>query len=333
MMNQTLSAYDRARAYVDSIPGAISGNEGHNQTFSVAMVLVHGFALSEGEALALLREYNQRCQPTWSEKEMVHKIHSAISTPCSKSRGYLLESFPNTGLSRAKATPLKAHLDPVTAAENYLKGFRCLEVDLWEASPIRPPEDWTQDGACLAQALYHPGDIINVMLEFRIDKEGKAHPMGTGISLDRDEMIIRMSQGILSSDAGGWLRMNPTDGRGIGDENVTAFRFALIEWDKMPLELQLSLLAKLPLPIAAIMTSGARSIHAWIKVDAADQEQYQKIVERMIALLARLGLDRKNKNPSRLSRLPGVVRIIGARGNGRQRLLYINPNPEQKAIL
>ncbi len=329
MTKQILSTFDRARAYVDSIPGAISGAGGHDQTFSVAMSLVHGFDLPEPEALALLQEYNQRCQPSWSEKELVHKIQSAMSTPCSKPRGYLLESFPNARLTRAKS----ASLDPVTAAENYLKGFRCLEVDLWEASPIRPPEDWIQDGACLAQALYHPGDIINVMLEFRIDKEGKAHPMGTGISLDRDEMIIRMSQGILSSDAGGWLRMNPTDGRGIGDENVTAFRFALIEWDKMPLELQLSLLAKLPLPIAAIMTSGARSIHAWIKVDAADQEQYQKIVERMIALLARLGLDRKNKNPSRLSRLPGVVRIIGARGNGRQRLLYINPNPEQKAIL
>jgi len=34
-----------------------------------------------------------------------------------------------------------------------------------------------------------------------------------------------------------------------------------------------------------------------------------------------------------LSRLPGVQRHIGATGDGRQRLLYLNPTPEQKAIL
>jgi hypothetical protein len=44
-------------------------------------------------------------------------------------------------------------------------------------------------------------------------------------------------------------------------------------------------------------------------------------------------VDTKNKNPARLSRLPGVVRQIGANGDGRQRLFYLNPQPEQKAIL
>jgi len=97
--------------------------------------------------------------------------------------------------------------------------------------------------------------------------------------------------------------------------------------------LQLSLLAKLPLPIAVILTSGGRSVHAWVRVDAATLDEYRHDVSWMLALLARFGVDDKNKNPSRMSRLPGVARSIGAAGDGHQRLLYLNPQPAQKAIL
>ncbi len=127
--------------------------------------------------------------------------------------------------------------------------------------------------------------------------------------------------------------MNPLDGRGVSDVNVTAFRFALLESDKLPFDLALALFARLPLPIAAILTSGGRGPHAWVLVDADTAEDYQTTVEEMISLLARFGVDTGNKNPSRLSRLPGVIRRIGAEGDGRQRLLYLNPQPTQKAIL
>jgi len=134
-------------------------------------------------------------------------------------------------------------------------------------------------------------------------------------------------------DAGGWLRMNPVDGQGVADANVTAFRYALLECDQVPLDLRLSLFAHLTLPVAAILTSGGQSVHAWIKVDAPDVDEYRRIVEQMFALLARFGVDSKNKNPSRLSRLPGVQRIIGAQGDGRQRLLYLDPDPVKRRIL
>jgi regulatory protein RepA len=135
-----------------------------------------------------------------------------------------------------------------------------------------------------------------------------------------------------ASEAGGWLRMNPTDGNGVEDTNVTAFRFALLESDKLPLDLLLALFAKLPLPIAAIISSAGRSFHAWVRVDADTLNEYRDTVEKMISLLARFGVDTGNKNPSRLSRLPGVIRRIGSEGDGRQRLLYLNPKPVQRAI-
>jgi hypothetical protein len=338
------SPVDRARRYVAQIPSAVSGESGHNQTFAVACALVHGFALADYEAFALLREYNQRCQPPWGERELLHKIKSAQQASQSKPRGHLLGSggygFQRFTVQRLPVlkSPPKARIDPATATENFLKGTRCDEVDLWEVSSIRPPDDWTKDALILLECLYRPGERINFVTAFResVEKTGphKARPDGTGESVGRDALLARWGRlGMPRSAAGGWLRMNPLDGRGVGDANVMAFRFALIECDAVPLDLQLPLLAKLPLPIAAILTSGGRSLHAWVRVDAENVEDYRQTVARMLELLAKFGVDRKNKNPSRMSRLPGVVRRIGAEGDGRQRLLYLNPQPRQRAIL
>jgi hypothetical protein len=71
-------AYDRARKYVAQMPEAISGAGGHAATFKAALVLTRGFNLSDGEALALLvNEYNPRCAPPWSRRELQHKIKQA----------------------------------------------------------------------------------------------------------------------------------------------------------------------------------------------------------------------------------------------------------------
>lgn len=71
----------RARRYVAAMDPAISGAGGHDATFAVAQVLVRGFGLDRSTALAiLLDDYNPRCQPPWSEKDLVHKIESADTT-------------------------------------------------------------------------------------------------------------------------------------------------------------------------------------------------------------------------------------------------------------
>lgn len=68
----------RASAYLKTIPGAISGQGGHVTTLKAASVLTRGFGLDDGTALALLRIYNERCEPPWSEKELKHKLRSAV---------------------------------------------------------------------------------------------------------------------------------------------------------------------------------------------------------------------------------------------------------------
>lgn len=81
--------HKRILTYIAAIPGAISGQGGHDQTFKTACQLVNGWGLSADEALAYLQAYNQRCEPPWSEKELAHKIDSAQKAMHDQPRGHL----------------------------------------------------------------------------------------------------------------------------------------------------------------------------------------------------------------------------------------------------
>lgn len=67
----------RAAAYLRRVPGAIAGNHGHNQTYRAAAILVK-FGLSEDEAMPVLEEFNQRCDPPWMEKDLRRKYREAF---------------------------------------------------------------------------------------------------------------------------------------------------------------------------------------------------------------------------------------------------------------
>lgn len=68
----------RASQYLARIPPAIAGSGGHSQTLLAAEHMVRGFELSDEAALQLLEEeYNPRCDPPWSRKELEHKVRQA----------------------------------------------------------------------------------------------------------------------------------------------------------------------------------------------------------------------------------------------------------------
>jgi hypothetical protein len=231
---------------------------------------------------------------------------------------------PWTRAPTARALPLANSVANIT---KFLCDFRADEADLWHESPWRPLEDWHFDSLLFLAGMYHGGELVNIVTEYTVDQKGKANPAGYGLTLERDAaMRYIRDKGTPQSAAGAWLRMNPVDGKGIADANVTAYRFALIEFDAVPLDLQLSLLARLPLPINAILSSGGKSIHGWVRVSAKSVETYREKVNELLALLKPLGVDQNNKNPSRLSRLPGAQRVIDVKGDGRQRLLYLAPD-------
>lgn len=91
------------------MPPAISGKGGHNATFDVAVAVVHGFDLTEEQALPILRKYNERCEPPWTEKELRHKLADASKlTHHSEPRGYLRDRVnPEAGEPAKQAIPAK----------------------------------------------------------------------------------------------------------------------------------------------------------------------------------------------------------------------------------
>jgi hypothetical protein len=66
---------DRAAAYVASMPRQFPAKV--DMTQHSPLPLIHGFALSDAQAWAILCEYNTHCSPPWSERELRHKLESA----------------------------------------------------------------------------------------------------------------------------------------------------------------------------------------------------------------------------------------------------------------
>lgn len=125
--------------------------------------------------------------------------------------------------------------------------------------------------------------------------------------------------GTINPEAGAWIRHNPATGA--KDEHVTRYAYVLVESDSMPIEEQKKFLINQKLPIAALIESGGKSVHAIVKVDASNETEFDQRTSFLFDYLAQrqFQIDEANKNPARLSRLPGAMR------NGNiQRLLATN---------
>ncbi|RHP24262.1 DNA primase [Coprobacillus sp. AF34-1BH] len=123
--------------------------------------------------------------------------------------------------------------------------------------------------------------------------------------------------GDYNKEAGAWIRFNPLDGKGCKNSNVTDFKYTLVESDSMPIAEQNVVLRELELPIACLVHSGGKSLHAIVRIEANDMREYRKRVDYLYNICKKNGLDvdTQNRNPSRLSRMPGVIR------NGKKQFL------------
>ena len=135
LMNRRISGAgadlpSRIRAYLAKCPPAISGQGGHNRTFSVTNALIHGFGLTADEAIPYLREWNETCQPPWNAKDLAHKLNEAVSKggpPRGQARGYLLRDEATIPISTTKALrilPIEPWVPfPVEALPEPLRSF------------------------------------------------------------------------------------------------------------------------------------------------------------------------------------------------------------------
>ena len=230
------------------------------------------------------------------------------------------------------APPKAKPLSPMEEASWWLNNQTMTADQFKERSQLPIPDSDREALKLFFELLYNGPDNINIVCRHDvIDK--KARPIGPGQTLSRDKWIEWITaKGVPASNAGAWVRLNPCKAQGSGshgaitDSDVTSFRFLLVESDVLPIEMQLAMFARLPVPISAAILSGSSSVHAWVRIDADTAEQYESRVRKILGLLSKFGIDQANKNPSRLSRLPGARRIIGASNGGMQSLLWLNPS-------
>jgi hypothetical protein len=71
---------ERASAYLARMPESVSGDGGHLALWRATLALVRGFGLTDAQVMDLLAsEFNPRCRPPWSERELRHKVKQAIA--------------------------------------------------------------------------------------------------------------------------------------------------------------------------------------------------------------------------------------------------------------
>jgi KaiC/GvpD/RAD55 family RecA-like ATPase len=68
----------RASSYVAKMPPGISGQGGHAATWAAALAAAQGFGLDVEATYRILCEFNARCEPPWTERELRHKAHDAV---------------------------------------------------------------------------------------------------------------------------------------------------------------------------------------------------------------------------------------------------------------
>lgn len=179
------------------------------------------------------------------------------------------------------------------------------------------------------ECLFKPGELIEYESSIRqkTGVPGKYEPADTARRRieERDALADRTEFTNYNQPAGMWICLNPVDGKGRKIENITSWRWCLVESDEMPEDEQIRWLTESGLPIATMSTSGGRSVHAVVRIDAPDLAEYKRRTRLIFDWCDSHGfkIDKQTKNVNRLSRFPGFMR-----GENKQRLICWCANPK-----
>ena len=214
------------------------------------------------------------------------------------------------------------------------RDYRVINKDWIEGKEIHEPTIWNpvQEIIKYLETLFEASENVGYVTECypKTDDETgetvKWLPTKGAYDRTAGQLIEELSRcngdigavlGDYHEEAGAWVRFNPMDGKGAKNENVTDFRYALVESDSMPIDKQNAIYKELELPIVALVHSGNKSLHAIVKVDAKNYEEYRNRVDYLYKICQKNGIivDTQNRNPSRLSRMPGFIR------NGQKQFL------------
>lgn len=292
----------------------------YQEWLNVGMALKHeGYTASDWDSWSardVARYHPGECFKKWTSFEG-SGITGATITQMAKENGWQPKSLLN---DREDAHELDWN-DEIS-----MDDYRIIDKNWVEGREIQEPVTWNpvREITRYLEALFQSTENVGYVTDtYQIndEKTGNVIYKPTAGAYDRTagQLIEALNNcngdigavlGDYKEEAGAWIRFNPLDGKGVKNENVSDYRYALVESDNMEIEKQHAILHELELPIAIMVHSGKRSIHAIVRIDAPNYEEYRKRVDYLYNVCKKNGLsiDNQNRNPSRLSRLPGIMR-------------------------
>lgn len=339
---------------------------GHDATYKVACTLANGFDLSEADMEAAMNRYNDtKCFPPWSVAELRHKVKAGMMAAPKYPAGWLYRKMARAdgvlpersanhqrgpAVAREPIYTPKWKLDfDMAALRRFVDKVPSLSVEWFKGvSPIDP------DTVTARQFLEHvflPGEKVIVFTNFTSQGQFGVHVGKASYRLAERPGVKPVKSDLPDGGPDGvWYLANPVDGewhlnpRSVdehghprmsrrSEESVVTQRHMVIETDIKDTDhagftgLWMQFLARLPLPVLAIYTSGGKSWHALVKMDFPTKRHLDVFKQRHGGMLSKLGADARAWSPTQLTRLPGCMR-----GNRRQELLYLNPRPDPAGV-
>lgn len=323
-----------AKGKFDLVPllSYIDPDESYETWIQVGMALKH-----EGYSLTVWED--------WSRKG--NKFHDGECSRKWDSFGEETDTIVTgaTIANLAKSGGWKNEDSPIAMNARLPDDLTILDPEYIEPEQLKVPTDtaWTDKARAeelinYVKALFDDDEIVSYTTKSFKDKDGKFKPIEEGLHIYAGDMVKRLKQygridlaigsQTISSDeddsplsGGAWIRFNPMNENGAKNSDVTSYRYTLIESDKMSVSKQIAMIRALELPVAALVYSGGKSVHAIVHVDADTFKEYQQRVQFIYETCEKNGfkVDTQNKNPSRLSRMPGEYR-----GDKKQFLIATN---------
>ncbi len=301
-------------------------------------------------------------------------------------------AFQESGMKRVKEVIKKRQdFDKGALQSEQTKGLAVDKTWLRERSPVDPAGVSPAD---FLDALYEPGErvlcftaqysqgdygyVVGEKAETLKTETLKSESQWCELGMDKRHPNVRLEtretpRDMRAAKEGVWFLCQPVDGKWHLDGRlkdkvtglpkwsrrsevaVTDWRYMVLESDEAPVDMWLNFIVQLKLRVAALYTSGGRSVHALVRVNATSKPQWDAMRDMMQPVLSKLGADPGAMSAVRLTRLPGCIRKGKVRSElwrnpdtGEeekrvvyhrfekgllQELLYLNPSPAAVEIL